>query len=853
MSNKQFAKFEEAGIKVTFDGKDYLGRQKPVTFEFEGKKINAGEFTNELGTNPKFRSAVRKAYNSKFAGFMDNVWEKITAKFKVSKAATEIAGETDELSLKNVQKATSTENLSEQVRTSNGRDHSTQTREIESNGVLKQDANGNYPAYGEGEAGTNELIEQNNAIMEDIANDADSIAADGGTKAGTEAAEQATEAIAEKSTAIFTKGAMSAAKDTLLSGVKVTGMLDSACTVYRAVQALGYAAKTVRAVQLARFAMLFLNVADQIKAGDANPDDVSYLGKILTTEIATTLASMKYKSATDSFGYKFAAYGEKGQMSTIASQFLAGGGLPGQLISVTNTINNVLGGTPKATCKLLGNTFIGIGSAAVGVAMMFIPGAGPVIVSGKVIAQAALDITFTVGMMLLPELLKDIVAGKLVDKTTVGEAAGDAYVSGASGIMSSLAQRGGNAPLTPAEAVAYNNLSKDIIAQYAEEDRLAYSPFDISNSNTFMGKIFAQLIPYAANMSSLPSILSSLVLLPTRSLAMVTSNNAMAVDEVANYTMCQDLDYNNLTDVSDESGDQKVQLATDPYCNVMYGIPTEALETDPLDVVNALENQIDETTGTGQIDPETGLIIGKDYQTFFTDCIARNRPLGDKGPDFQLSDGHECLFQDNPNEDHYNSNYYLYYIDQRVLSSMDDDLMAIDPTPIPYTYVDPYPPLPDPVNNGSSHTFTEQEIKDLYNTSTAGPDCPAGTSYARMEGNIRLCSIPGTNYFSQQGRSVVVNSRVADAWLALANAFRDELKANYMYSRDGVFEYDQPESDEAISQHNLYLALDIDMENMEKGNSAMPGNRNYDWISSNAGRFGMEKGAEAWHYVPSGN
>jgi hypothetical protein len=832
MSTKQIAKFEAAGIKV-YSEDALFGRKRPVSFEFEGKPISASEFNNELGNSPKFRSAVRKAYSSKFAGFVDSIWEKITAKFKISKAATEIAGADEDASLKNVQKATSTPEL--EVADHQGVDHSTQTNEVDpKTQKLVTEDGGTYPAFDDTEGPSNTLIEQNGTIMNDIRASADDIANGAADKAGAGAAEEVVVALAAKSSDAFKLGVM----NTVVNGTKVTGILDNACTVYRAVQALGYAAKVVRALQLARFAMLFLNVADQIKAGVANPDDVSYLGKILTTEIATSLASMKFKSATDSFGYKFAAYNERGQMSTLAMQFLAGGGLPGQIINVTDTINRVLGGTPKATCKLLGNTFVGIGSAVAGIAMMFIPAAGPILFGAKEAVSVVTNLAFTVGMMFIPELLKDIVAGVLVDKNTVGETAGDAFTSGASGLMGSMAQRGGNAPLIPAQAIEYNNLSKQVAAQYAEEDRLAYSPFDISNSNTFMGKIFAQLIPYATNMSSLPGILTSIASMPVRSLAMVTSNNAMAIDTESNYTMCPDLDYNNLTDVAVE-GD-RVKLATDPYCNVMYGIPPGELETDPMEVVDALG---------GEIDPESGMIVeGSDYQTFFTDCIARDRPLGDKGADFQRTDGSECLFDYKP----INKYYYLYYIDQRVLSGMDDDEMKIDPNPIPYTYTPPEP-LPTPVSNGSGYSFTQTQIDNFDNTTDLGPSCAFGTTDAGFSGNIRLCSIPNTVNFYHGGGTVVVNSRVSGAWLALKKAFLNELNTDIMYARNGVADDGLSESESALNQHNLYLALDIDMENMEKQNAAIGGNRNYEWLVANAGRFGIEKGEVAWHWTPTGS
>lgn len=841
MSEVQYNKFKAAGIEVQFEanGATYLNGRKVVTgLKFNDEVIGPGEFTKKLADSPEFSSAVIKAKSSKFSGFADNIWERIKTKFSISKAATEIAGESEEASLRNVQKATKTGDMSDTVETHNGVDHSSRTGEtdpLNDNKLITED--GKYPVIDEAEAGSNSIYEATNPTMEDIKAGAKAVAEDGGAKAGTEAAEQAAEAATkgtvEEALGAFTKGAWAAP---LESTLKVTGWLDNACTVYRAVQALGYAAKVVRAVQLARFAMLFLNIADQIKAGDANPDDVSYLGKMLTNEIAANLASMKFKSATDSFGYKFAAYNERGQMSTMASQFLAGGGLPGKFIAVTDMINRVLGGTPKETCRLLGNTFVSLASGAVGIAMMFVPGAGPIVFTAKAAINAAANVVFSVGMMFIPELLKDIVAGKLVDKTTVGEAAGDAYVSGASGLLGSMAQRGGNAPLIPTQALAYNNLTKEVLAQYAEADRLAYSPFDFTNRNTFMGKIFAQLIPYATNMSSLPSVLSSLLSIPTRSLAMVTSNNVMATDSIDNYTMCPDLDYNNLTDVEDGTGD-KVQIATDPYCNVMYGIPPDALETEPMDVVAALESQKNvDGTILKQIDDKGMIVVGSDYQKFFTNCISRERPLGDMGPDFQQSDGRECLFDDDPSDDtplsttHYNSNYYLYYIDQRALSAMDDEEMAIDPFLIPHEYVE-QESFPEAGSSGDDYTFNDTTIGKFYTTP------------------VTLCTISNTEDFYNRIQGVKTNCLVSDAWQNLSDALRKDLNVKITYARDYV-DPGLTESEEEIKQHNQGLALDIDMENMEKNNPTLESNAIYDWLAANADRLGFKKGSDAWHWTP---
>ena len=69
LSEKQMANFEKAGIKVNYDKTGITGRPKPTSFEFEGKTIKASEFSSELASSTEFRSAIKKAYNPKFAGF----------------------------------------------------------------------------------------------------------------------------------------------------------------------------------------------------------------------------------------------------------------------------------------------------------------------------------------------------------------------------------------------------------------------------------------------------------------------------------------------------------------------------------------------------------------------------------------------------------------------------------------------------------------------------------------------------------------------------------------------------------------------------------------------------------------
>lgn len=607
MSTKQLTNFENAGIKVIYDpdNTSITGRAKPTSFEYDGKVVAASEFSKTLKDDVNFRTAVNKAYNPKFAGFADSIADKFFTKIGWSKKAKTIAGVTPEEKLKSIQAETDAKNTS-----------------ADSPAVKETPADGDSPETAAAKTATNEAID----ATSEIASDADTLA-----KAGAKAGAVALDAI-ETGT------------EQIGNTLKITGALDNLCSLYGTVKSIGYAAKTVRALQLAKYALLFFNVADQIKAGVAKPADVAYLGTILTTEYAATK-----KTATQSFGYNYASTGKIGKRTSISTQFLVGGGLTGKLIGLTSKIDaglRVGGATPNTTCGTIKNPFVGAASLIAGIALMLVPGVN-IAIGVKDVAQAVGGIAFSYLLSALPALLKDVVAGVLIDGTIVGEASTEASVPGGSFAIAQPAALGGNAPLTPTQAVAYNNLSNDIAAKYAEEDQLAYSPFDATNSNTFLGKFVASLVPYISNMSSLTGTLLSIASISTQSIASLTTQNTYAAS-ASDYEMCEDYDY------------KSIGVATDPYCNIVYGIPVEALTADPVAVANNLYT-------TGQIDTDGQIKAGSAYKTFETDCINRPRPLGDVNDNFSGTDGSECLFSST------NKDYYLYYIDQRVQNGMDGE------------------------------------------------------------------------------------------------------------------------------------------------------------------------------------
>jgi hypothetical protein len=626
------------------DSTSLTGRIVPTSLSVEGSEIKPNQLTKTLSENAEVRSAFQKAYNPKFASLADSINQKILSLLGLNKKAVSLKGDTDAEKMKDVQ--------DEAIKPKESVDKSSSGLYKDEDGTIK-DQNGEVIVDKDGK-----VVGGGGKYTAEEINTAKNLSKEAASAAATAANDLADSAA---NTAKTGEKAATEAIDSLESGSKavVSGVLGkgsdiigNACTAYNTIRAIGFGAKVVRATQLAGYAMLFLKIADQIKAGDSpNPADVAVLGTILTTEYASTK-----KTATDSYGYNYAAYGTTGALSTTAMQYLVGGGLTGQLINATSELNKTLGGNAESVCAFTNSKAGQALQTVVGIASLF----NPITLSVRLVAGVLSTAVISSLPTILPALLNDIVAGVAVDSNTVGEASGDAITSGASYLMGSTAAAGGNAALTPTQAADYANLSNKVAQKYAEQDQLAYSPLDITNSNTLVGSIYTKILPYLSKMSSLSGIISSLASVTTDSIASLSPVTKAATTE--DYQLCQDEDY------------KKMGLATDPYCNVVYGIPTQYLNEDPLEVAQNLYNngQIDidgKALAKGQATDKGGTSTGI-YQSYIDNCFNRNltaAPLGYTGDSNQYVDGSQCKINDS------NKDYFLYYVDQRALNGMEGD------------------------------------------------------------------------------------------------------------------------------------------------------------------------------------
>ena len=682
MSKKQVAKLEKAGVKVNSDATGVLGRVKPESFEFDGIKgeVKADELNKLVRENDAARKALRQGYNSRFASFADEIWGKAKAKLGLKKAKVKLDGDSDDAKLKSMQDQTKLD-----------ADDSIQGKAKPGEISEEPDADGNIHKVVKDSDGN--IIGDADANGGDLSKLNDGLEVNDGAKAGDEllgSKDLKDVLMGNKTEADFG----STVKSVGGKALKIFGGIDDVCDIYNTLRAIGFAAKTVRAIQLAKYAMLFLNVADQIKAGgNPNPDDVEYLGNILTKEVVATTTKIAIRSATDSFGYKYAAYGDshKSLMSGLTSQFLAGGGLAGDIIYFTDLLKDK---ALFSQCKVVSNPWVSAGSLVGTIVLALIPAPGAQQVAwGKLAAQfgkgLAMGAVKLAVRMILPSLLADIVAGKVVGEGTFGELAGDAITSGAGVLNGKIAKYRGLAPLTPKDAVAYQQSMIATEEMYAREERIGRSPFDITSPYTFMGKIVLNLTPHLVRAKTPAGVLSSITAITTNSLKIASSLTVARAASENDFKQCDDEDYNDL------------DIATDPFCNVVYGIPPDTLDGKDLSPIKVAEYMVN----NHHIDLE-GKIVSDDYKKYLENCINREQPLGYSGDNGSDDIGEKCVFGKGGEEQKY---FYLYHIDETIDKGMSGEDETLN-SATDYGFISFYDPVDDYDNVADQPTTKEVEV-----------------------------------------------------------------------------------------------------------------------------------------------
>lgn len=623
MSDKQIKNFEKAGIKVEPAGeKNSLTRKTPVgrliftdSAGNEAPIKNIGELNKKLG-DPNIRSQLRRAYNPKFYSLADKVGLKV---------------------------------LTEKL-------HTSRAKKLTSNDPKKLDEDITKATAGEKVDATIEAGKNTDEDTEDTKKK---------TTAANAEADEFTKGLAEvgDTDSVFKSTAKGFATG-VAKGVMVTGTLDTACSVYGGMRAIGALAKTKRSIQLAQFAMVAYNFADSVKAGDATPEQASYIGdKLAAVDMREKIQNEDSKisdkgmsevpnpdygkSAYDAQAVKAGMYNDAPNLNSRSQQFMVAGGFTGTLIGVNEKIASLLGGgSPKSIsdkCKKIQNPFVRLGSAAVGIALA----------AGSFGASTAISITLStavsMSMPLIQSYLGNIVAGKTVTSKTKGVDAGNAIFSGTGVIQGSIAQARGMKPASKASLKQYLAYSKSIkeeyIAMETEDDRK--DPFNIYKQYSFAGQLARSLLPATQYGNSSVALLKPLGLLQLSALSITPKSYAAEEFNPERFSKCKDDVYKEL------------KIDADIMCNVRYSMSPEELNMDP-------EKVVDDMLNGGYIDDE-GIPKGE-YEEWLKNCANRTAGWGESTESDGTGDKSSDCLEETPR----NRLFRVHTMDRSVEDGMDN-------------------------------------------------------------------------------------------------------------------------------------------------------------------------------------
>lgn len=473
----------------------------------------------------------------------------------------------------------------------------------------------------------------------------------------------------------------------LAKGALITSFADTACTVYKMSNAVQTAAKLIRAREEIRYAMVVHNTVGAIKAGDATPEQVEYLGKKAvepdmrkkivdetawnesgTTENPPMIDNPNYKkSGLDSSFYKMSAYQDTPQITSQNARFLAGGnGLNGTLSKVDDGVSTALGTDSPAqirsTCKVIQNPIVRGGSLAIGIAA----GVGSFGWTTALGVGGALSFAFA--LPYLTSMLSDMVAGEVTGPELTGTDMMDAVAVGSSAMYNGQARSHGLMPLSPEEMATYQNTNRQVQVAFAEDEALKAkeTPFDIYNQYSFLGSLARQFAPMS----------TSAAFSTSQAISVIPKTFGLALGSVSNIAgakIQQEVTADRYQH-ADECGYREMDVAVDITCVMLFGLPEEAIEIDPIENIEwmAAHDEID-------IDSETGAAKdnGRDwnYKKYLENCVEQQPGAHENSIEEGNENGINCA---KPEYYTQNWHYAKYKLSLTVSEGQDGNLPGIE-------------------------------------------------------------------------------------------------------------------------------------------------------------------------------
>lgn len=441
---------------------------------------------------------------------------------------------------------------------------------------------------------------------------------------------------------------------------KLAGGVALACGGYNIARAVVTGTKVVNGLEFAGFALMFFKIADQIKTeGNVDPADVAIFGAALTSVTAKGVKAGL--SATDSQGYKVAAYGGESKLKEFTRAYLLGGNT--YLIKLDSYIKNIedaVGGraTIRTTCGAANNPFVGVGLAAASCAAEVAGGAGGgttvgpegtvagaiggVVTCGATQIGAMLAMNQVMGLV-AKTILKfgvDALKSSPLKFAMASVDTGTAIAVGAGILVGANNAGHGLRPGSARAAAQFAQMTQDdatqteAIARYDARSE----PFNPYNQYSFLGSAIQNSGLVDEKPNSFGSIMGSLGTMVGRALTLtpVAGASSMPVNMTA-------ADLSNCSDVAQK------EIGID--CDLVGGTP---YFMTPNQLNMPIDQNIDYMVSKGQIDSETGdPVEGSNYSKWIEYCSDKRQdpwgstsaPIEDKN--FDWATGQNCVISSN--------------------------------------------------------------------------------------------------------------------------------------------------------------------------------------------------------------
>ncbi|MCL2445107.1 hypothetical protein FWD07_03265 [Candidatus Saccharibacteria bacterium] len=458
----------------------------------------------------------------------------------------------------------------------------------------------------------------------------------------------------------------------IIRGLSALNIVQGICDVFGIIDFVGRNLKGMWAGQLGQNFMQLGAVAGQIQAADgsADPDVISAIGNRINAESSFEMEDGSMSAPrSGTMGQAFMYVSGEAPITELngSTRRWVTGGLEGQP-QVGGVLAQMWSGGIAGICSAATNPSVRVATTIAGVLVLPTLGAG-VAIGGLLLGIIGSRQMDYVAGMVAPMAVR-IMGGQIVGEDSVGEEYLDATIIGGLNLRGRANMASGIPGIGVGGAQEVFAAHQAYRARIAKQERSERSPFDVTSRHTFLGSLTVRMMPHVGVMNSASGVLGMMGSMVNRSARIVTPA-ASALDTAGfqqELEVCRDADY------------QEIGIATDPFCNPIFGIPQRYLAISPEDVLRELEarGEIEiAEDGRSRIlnnyfgNPEndmTGL------RRFERHCAGRRDPLtvGSSAD----ARGEHCVARDGE-DNRVLMLYALFLIDDRIEDNLSGDGMRI--------------------------------------------------------------------------------------------------------------------------------------------------------------------------------